>query len=86
MDDGTPDFTAADYPGLIQADCWTCAAEIFNAAVKEALEAGANENYTRLFGTENAWLGHPSMYTRCGDKRCVCLSHHDIPCPKAVTP
>lgn len=56
---------ASDYPGLITADCNAC----------------ASDKFTQRGGWDSdSFLGHPSMYSRCGNKRCPCAAHHDNAC------
>ena len=74
------------YPGVIEADCWTCATERFNAAVQEAINNGAPDTFATRLGTPTTFLGHPSMYSKCGNKRCPCTAHHDNPCTGSNEP
>lgn len=58
-------ITPSDHPGLIVADCNSCAAE------KMEEQGGWNGG---------SFIGHPSMYSKCGNKRCPCAAHHDNAC------
>ena len=63
------------YPGLIEADCMTC------AHLELDRIGGVFE------GMKHGWfMGHPSMYSRCGNKRCPCTKHHDNECTGSNEP
>lgn len=64
-------FTATEYPGIIEADCNSCAAE--------KLEAAGG-------WLSGSFMGHPAMYSKCGNKRCPCAAHHDNPCTGSNEP
>ena len=66
-------FTAAEYPGLIEADC--------NACANEQLEAAGG-----WANTVGAFMGHPAVYSKCGNKRCPCAAHHDNECTGSNEP
>jgi len=65
---------------LIQADCHSCACE----ALAEAI--GPNPSFSDRLGMGEHFLGHPSMYSKCGNKRCPCAAHHDNKCTGSNEP
>lgn len=63
------------YPGLIEADCMACASA-------KLAQHGDFFEATR----KGYFIGHPSIYSKCGNKRCPCAAHHDNECTGSNEP
>ena len=72
---------AHKYRGLIEADCNSCAYE------KLVAQTDPNDPLAILgLSASGGFMGHPSMYSRCGNKRCPCAAHHDNECTNSNEP
>lgn len=63
------------YPGMIEADCMACA----------TAELAKHGDFFAAM-RKGFFIGHPSIYSKCGNKRCPCAAHHDNVCTGSNEP